>query len=241
MKRHSRAPSVGFATRLSSSTAPVSWRRGGRPRRGRSGNLSTAAQAVAWLLAACRRTLGTPSFRAEHGVRFPCMSGAMANGIGSVEIVEAMGRAGMLGIFGSAGLPLAKVEATAVGTVFSGVRSASATGLTASTSSTAPMKPAIEAGSRFALPEAAGSTGRGLGVSRPDAADRSLPGLGPASRRLGPGLGSEPGDRQGLADRGGLEISLAAASEIPQTAWSTPARSLRPRPIGPAGSRWPTT
>lgn len=35
----------------------------------------------------------------------------MANGIGSAEIVEAMGRAGMLGIFGAAGLPLATVEA----------------------------------------------------------------------------------------------------------------------------------
>jgi PfaD family protein len=34
----------------------------------------------------------------------------MANGIGSVEIVEAMGRAGMLGIFGAAGLPLAAVD-----------------------------------------------------------------------------------------------------------------------------------
>ena len=39
------------------------------------------------------------------------MSGAMANGIGSVEIVEAMGRAGMLGIFGAAGLPVARTEA----------------------------------------------------------------------------------------------------------------------------------
>jgi PfaD family protein len=35
----------------------------------------------------------------------------MANGIGSAEIVEAMGRAGMLGIFGAAGLPLAAVDA----------------------------------------------------------------------------------------------------------------------------------
>jgi PfaD family protein len=35
----------------------------------------------------------------------------MANGIGSVEIVEAMGRAGMLGFFGAAGLPPATVEA----------------------------------------------------------------------------------------------------------------------------------
>ena len=32
------------------------------------------------------------------------MSGAMANGIGSIEIVEAMGRQGFLGVFGAAGL-----------------------------------------------------------------------------------------------------------------------------------------
>ena len=38
------------------------------------------------------------------------MSGAMANGIGSVEIVEAMARAGFLGVFGSAGLSLPAIE-----------------------------------------------------------------------------------------------------------------------------------
>jgi PfaD family protein len=38
------------------------------------------------------------------------MSGAMANGIGSVEVVEAMGRGGFLGIFGSAGLGVHEVE-----------------------------------------------------------------------------------------------------------------------------------
>ena len=38
------------------------------------------------------------------------MSGAMANGIGSVEIVEAMARRGFLGVFGSAGLPLHVIE-----------------------------------------------------------------------------------------------------------------------------------
>jgi trans-AT polyketide synthase, acyltransferase and oxidoreductase domains len=35
----------------------------------------------------------------------------MANGIGSVDIVEEMSRAGMLGFFGAAGLPIAQVEA----------------------------------------------------------------------------------------------------------------------------------
>jgi len=54
--------------------------------------------------------LGDPAFRRAHGVRFACVSGAMANGIGSVEVVEAMSRAGMLGFFGSAGLDPARVE-----------------------------------------------------------------------------------------------------------------------------------
>ncbi len=59
----------------------------------------------------CRlESLGDPRFRAAHGLRFPCMSGAMANGIGSVEIVEAMARGGFLGVFGSAGLPLPAIE-----------------------------------------------------------------------------------------------------------------------------------
>ena len=64
------------------------------------------------LLPGCRpENLGDPSFCNDHSLRYPCVSGAMANGIASVEIVEAMGRAGMLGIFGAAGLPLPKVEA----------------------------------------------------------------------------------------------------------------------------------
>jgi trans-AT polyketide synthase/acyltransferase/oxidoreductase domain-containing protein len=54
--------------------------------------------------------LGDPSFCTDHGLRYPCCSGAMANGIGSEEVVEAMGKAGMLGFFGAAGLPPARVE-----------------------------------------------------------------------------------------------------------------------------------
>ena len=54
--------------------------------------------------------LGDAAFRRAHGVRFACVAGAMANGIGSVEVVEAMARAGMLGFFGSAGLDPARVE-----------------------------------------------------------------------------------------------------------------------------------
>lgn len=48
--------------------------------------------------------LGDPSFRADHGLRYAYMAGAMANGIASEALVEAMARAGFLGIFGAAGL-----------------------------------------------------------------------------------------------------------------------------------------
>ncbi|MCZ2340222.1 MAG: PfaD family polyunsaturated fatty acid/polyketide biosynthesis protein [Bacteroidales bacterium] len=55
--------------------------------------------------------LGDPGFLADHGLQYPYMTGAMANGIASVEIVEAMSRAGMLGSFGAAGLSVARVTA----------------------------------------------------------------------------------------------------------------------------------
>ncbi len=55
--------------------------------------------------------LGDPEFRKAHGLKLACVAGAMANGIGSAEVVEAMSHAGMLGIFGAAGLPLRTVEA----------------------------------------------------------------------------------------------------------------------------------
>src|SRR5439155_19939538 len=48
--------------------------------------------------------LGDPTFREDHALKYPYMTGAMANGIGSAEIVEAMCGAGMLGSFGPAGL-----------------------------------------------------------------------------------------------------------------------------------------
>ncbi len=60
---------------------------------------------------ACRlEDLGDAGFRRDHGLRYPYIAGAMANGISSVEIVEAMGRAGMLGVFGAAGLMPEVVE-----------------------------------------------------------------------------------------------------------------------------------
>jgi PfaD family protein len=49
-------------------------------------------------------SLGDPEFRAEHGVELSYMAGAMAAGIASEELVIALGRVGLLGSFGAAGL-----------------------------------------------------------------------------------------------------------------------------------------
>ena len=55
--------------------------------------------------------LGDRSFCRDHGLRYAYVGGAMANGISSVEIVAALGRAGMLGFFGAAGLAPTAIEA----------------------------------------------------------------------------------------------------------------------------------
>ena len=55
--------------------------------------------------------LGDRSFTEVHGVRFPYVAGAMANGIASTRLVIAMARGGCLGFFGSAGLSPTRVEA----------------------------------------------------------------------------------------------------------------------------------
>jgi trans-AT polyketide synthase, acyltransferase and oxidoreductase domains len=66
---------------------------------------------VAAHVPACRmEDLGDASFVADHRLQYPCMSGAMANGIASIEVVEAMGRQGFLGVFGAAGLSPTAVE-----------------------------------------------------------------------------------------------------------------------------------
>jgi trans-AT polyketide synthase, acyltransferase and oxidoreductase domains len=55
--------------------------------------------------------LGCRSFGEVHGVRFPYVSGAMANGIATTDLVIAMAEAGFLGFFGAAGLQRSVVEA----------------------------------------------------------------------------------------------------------------------------------
>lgn len=54
--------------------------------------------------------LGDPDFKTFYGVDKAYMAGAMANGIGSEEVVIEMGRNKMLAAFGAGGLDLARVE-----------------------------------------------------------------------------------------------------------------------------------
>ena len=58
--------------------------------------------------------LGSPSFKETHGLRYAYVMGAMANGITSVEMVREAGKAGMIGFFGAAGLPVSEID-TAIG------------------------------------------------------------------------------------------------------------------------------
>lgn len=60
------------------------------------------------------RTLGDPGFCDDYGLDYPYIAGSMANGLSSVEMVEAMARAGMLGFFGAGGLPVSAIEKAVV-------------------------------------------------------------------------------------------------------------------------------
>ena len=80
------------------------------------GQLSTEPGSDAWPLWASvppvfPEWLGDRAFNDMHGTRFPYVAGAMANGIATTRLVQAMGQAGMLGFFGAAGLPIARIEA----------------------------------------------------------------------------------------------------------------------------------
>ena len=88
--------------------------------RGGSLDLGRAADAadgypVAGFAPALRpECLGDGTFCRDHRLRYAYVAGAMANGIASTRLVEAMGRSGMLGFFGAAGLSLERVEAAII-------------------------------------------------------------------------------------------------------------------------------
>jgi len=57
------------------------------------------------------QALGDPGFRSKFNLSYAYVCGAMANGITSVELVQAAGRAGMIGFFGAGGLSPKSVAA----------------------------------------------------------------------------------------------------------------------------------
>ena len=65
---------------------------------------------LAYVAAMPIETLGDPAFKQTYGTRFAYFGGAMANAIASVDMVIAMGRAGMMCSFGSAGVSPNRVE-----------------------------------------------------------------------------------------------------------------------------------
>lgn len=87
----------------------------GRPAAVRGGVASVGGQGeglplLAHVPALNPRSLGDPSFCRDLGLTYPLVAGAMYHGITSVEMVEAVGRAGMIGFFGAGGLSLTAIE-----------------------------------------------------------------------------------------------------------------------------------
>ncbi len=77
---------------------------------GRLGELPAGAQHYC-LAPVFPEWLGDHGFRAAHGLRFAYVTGAMARGIATVEMVTEAALAGGIGFFGSAGLKLDEIDA----------------------------------------------------------------------------------------------------------------------------------
>lgn len=65
---------------------------------------------VAYATPIAPENLGDSGFRHAYGLRFCYMAGAMAGGIASEALVIALGKAGLLGSFGAAGLVPSRIE-----------------------------------------------------------------------------------------------------------------------------------
>jgi trans-AT polyketide synthase, acyltransferase and oxidoreductase domains len=77
---------------------------------GESGLLETDYNLLGFAPPLLPEHLGDADFKKDLGIRYAYVVGAMANGITSVELVQAAGQAGMIGFFGTGGLALAQVE-----------------------------------------------------------------------------------------------------------------------------------
>lgn len=65
----------------------------------------------AYLPALPPEQLGDMGFKRRHGLAYPYVAGAMANGISSTALVSTMAENGMIGFFGAGGLGLPQIEA----------------------------------------------------------------------------------------------------------------------------------
>lgn len=83
--------------------------RGGAALRDEAPNGHPTFPLVATLPGLWPEWLGDRAFTETHGLRFPYLTGAMANGIATPAVVVAMAKAGMMGFLGSAGLTHARI------------------------------------------------------------------------------------------------------------------------------------
>ena len=68
-----------------------------------------ALRLVGYAPALLPQQLGDAHFIDDHRLQYAYATGAMANAIASVELVEAVARSGMLGSYGAAGRPLSEI------------------------------------------------------------------------------------------------------------------------------------
>lgn len=71
---------------------------------------SVSVRVLAYLPPTAIDSLGDPAFCSHYGARYAYYAGAMANGIASTRMVIALGKAGILATFGSAGIVPARLE-----------------------------------------------------------------------------------------------------------------------------------
>jgi trans-AT polyketide synthase/acyltransferase/oxidoreductase domain-containing protein len=72
-------------------------------------NISSPVK-IAFLPAIGLENLGDKAFKQRHGLTYPYIAGAMANGISSARMVKTMAENGMVGFLGAGGLSLEKIE-----------------------------------------------------------------------------------------------------------------------------------
>lgn len=79
---------------------------------GHAAAVSSSYQILGCLPALPIERFGDPAFCARYGVRYACYGGAMANAIASEAMVIELGKAGLMGSFGAAGLAPARLESS---------------------------------------------------------------------------------------------------------------------------------